>query len=212
MATAINNNQLVYDIGDKRYINLTDRCTLSCQFCPKFSPVFEDQPHQLHEYDLTLSVRPEVDEIIQQLGDPKQIADYDQFVFCGYGEPTLRLKPLLEIARYIKSHGGTVRINTDGLGNLANKRNILPELAECIDALSVSLNAQNEDIYKQHCVPALDGSYQALLDFLKLAPDYIADTTATAIHGLEGVDVEACEQIAIQCGVKFRKRELDAVG
>ncbi len=195
---------LVYDIEGSRYINLSDRCTLRCQFCPKTHEEF-----QVHEYNLKLKHRPTAENIISALGDP---SDYKEIVFCGFGESTLRLKVLLEIAHYVKEKGGRVRINTDGLANLVNKRNVLPELAQCVDALCVSLNAQDEPTYNRHCAPLLKNSYAAMLDFLSLAPDYIADVTATAIDGLEGVDINACEKIALEKGVKFRRRELDIVG
>ncbi len=74
------------------------------------------------------------------------------------------------------------------------------------------MNAQNEKVYDQHCVPAVKGSYDSMLDFLRLAPQYIPDTTATAIDGLEGVDTDACEKQAKKLGVKFRRRVLDIVG
>ena len=193
-----------YTIGDRLYLNITDRCTLECAFCPKHNGTFE-----VHDYDLTLDHRPEVNEIIAAIDDP---ARYSEVVFCGYGEPTLRLKALLQVAKYVKAHSGRIRINTDGLANLVNKRNVLPELAAYVDALSISLNAQNETIYRRHCRPALEGSYQAVLDFIEQAPKYIADVTATAIDGLDGVDITACAAIAKQCGVKFRRRELDIVG
>ena len=195
---------LVYRIENKLYINLTDRCTLACEFCPKIQGSMD-----VHEYNLLLSTRHSVEEYRQAIGDAGQ---YDEIVFCGFGEPTLRLKELLAIAKYCKQAGAPVRVNTDGLGNLVNKHNILPELAECVDALSVSMNAQNEEVYDRHCVPALKGSYDSMLDFLRLAPDYIPDTTATAIDGLEGVDIKACEAIAKELGVKFRRRVLDIVG
>ncbi|UTW05377.1 TatD family nuclease-associated radical SAM protein [Amphritea atlantica] len=195
---------LVYQIDNNLYINLTDRCTLACQFCPKHNGCTE-----VKGYDLTLEVRPPAQQIIDLIGDPKQ---YDCVVFCGYGEPTLRLKPLLEIAHWIKANGGNTRLNTDGLGNLVNKRNILPELSECIDALSVSLNAHNEAVYIRHCQPALNGSYEAMLEFVALAPEYISDVSASAINGLEGVDIDACRALAEQRGVKFKQRELDVVG
>ncbi len=196
--------KLVYTIGDKLYINLTDRCTLACEFCPKIQGSM-----QVHEYDLLLTQRHTAEEYIEQIKDPSQ---YKEIVFCGFGEPTLRIKDLLSIAHYCKKSAVPVRVNTDGLGNLVNKRNILPELAECVDALSVSMNAQNEEVYDRHCVPALKGSYDSMLDFLALAHEYIPDTTATAIEGLEGVDVEACETQAKLLKVKFRKRVLDIVG
>lgn len=195
---------LVYTIGKNLYINLTDRCTLACEFCPKIQGSMD-----VHEYNLLLSQRHSADEYIKKIGDPTQ---YEEIVFCGFGEPTLRIKDLLIIAAYCKQAGTRVRVNTDGLGNLVNKRNILPELAACVDALSVSMNAQNEKVYDLHCVPALKGSFDSMLEFLRLAPEYIPDTTATAIDGLEGVDIDACEAKAKQLDVKFRRRVLDIVG
>ncbi len=195
---------LVYDIEGSRYINLSDRCTLRCQFCPKTHEEF-----QVHDYNLKLKYRPTAAQIISALGDP---TEYKEIVFCGFGESTLRLKVLLEIARDVKEKGGRVRINTDGLANLVNKRNVLPELSQCVDALCVSMNAQDELTYNRHCSPLLEGSYSAMLEFLSIAPQYIDDVTATAIDGLDGVDIKACERIAFEKGVKFRRRELDIVG
>ncbi len=195
---------IAYPIADRLYLSITDRCTLACRFCPKTLGSM-----QVHDYDLSMDHRPGVDEIIAAMGD---ISDYSSIVFCGYGEPTLRLKVLLDVAREIKRREGHVRVNTDGLANLVNKRNVLPEMSGLVDALSVSMNAQNESVYNTHCDPALPESWQAMLDFLALAPRWVPDVTATAINGLEGVDIEACRALARQLGVAFRQRELDRVG
>lgn len=195
---------LVYDIGTSRYINLTNACTLQCRFCPKHNGSWQVRGHELE-----LHFNPKAEVIIPQLGDLTQV---DEVVFCGFGESTLRLEELLKIARYLKSQQVRVRLNTDGLGNLVHKRNIIPELAECVDALSISLNAQNEAIYHQHCRPTLAGSWQACLDFIEAAAREIPDVTATAIEGLEGVDIAACERLAHERGAKFRKRVLDQMG
>lgn len=193
-----------YTIGDRLYLNITDRCTLECAFCPK-----NNGSMQVHDYDLSLDHRPSAEEVINAVGDPRR---FSEVVFCGYGEPTLRLKVLLAVAHHVRACGGRVRINTDGLANLVHKRNVLPELAECVDALSVSMNAQDARIYDLHCRPAISGSFEAMLDFLQQAPDYITDVTATAVEGLAGVDIERCEALARKLGVKFRQRELDVVG
>ena len=176
-----------YTIGDRLYLNITDRCTLGCAFCPK-----HDGAYRVHDYDLSLDHRPTQDEIIAAIGD---LSAYGEIVFCGFGEPTLRLKVLLKTAEYIKSAGGRVRVNTDGLANRVHKRNVLPELADCVDALSVSMNAQDERTYRRHCLPALSGSFEAMLEFLDLAPRYIDDVTATAIDGLDGVDIAGSNDI-----------------
>ncbi len=193
-----------YRIGDSLYLNITDRCTLECAFCPKTLG-----NTQVHEYDLKLNQRPKVNEIISSIDDVKK---YKEIVFCGYGEPTLRLSTLLAVAKWIKDQGGRVRVNTDGLANLVNKKNILPQLKGLVDSLSVSMNAQNSKIYDLHCKPQLAGSYYAMLDFLKQAPLYVEDVTATAIDGLAGVDIKQCEAIADKFGVRFRRRVLDVVG
>jgi len=196
--------QVSYQIDNNLYISITDRCTLECAFCPK-----THGDMRVKGYDLTFDHRPTTEEIIAAIDDPGR---YHEVVFCGYGEPTLRLNVLLEVARDIKARGGRVRLNTDGLSNLVHKHDTLPELAECVDALSVSLNAQNREVYDRHCRPNLPGSYEAMLAFLREAPAYIEDVTASAIDGLEGVDIAACEALAKELGVKFRRRILNEVG
>jgi TatD family-associated radical SAM protein len=163
----------------------------------------------VQQYDLTLGHRPEIQEIIHAVGDPVR---YREVVFCGYGEPTLRLATVLTVTRHVKARQGRVRINTDGLANLVHKKNVLPRMAGCVDALSVSMNAQDAKTYERHCRPALPGSYQAMLDFLAEAPGYVPEVVATAIDGLEGVDIDACAAIAERLGVSFRRRVLDQVG
>ncbi|MEJ2405122.1 MAG: TatD family nuclease-associated radical SAM protein [Candidatus Thiodiazotropha sp.] len=196
--------QISYQIDNNLYLSITDRCTLECAFCPK---TLGDMT--VKGYDLSFDHRPTAEEIIASIDDPTR---YDEVVFCGYGEPTMRLNVLLEVARHVKKLGGRVRVNTDGLSNLVHKHDTLPELGECVDALSVSLNGQNREVYDRHCRPNLPGSYEAMLDFLARAPEFIADVTATAIDGLEGVDIPACEAIAKRLGVKFRRRMLNQVG
>lgn len=164
---------------------------------------------QVHDYDLTIDRRPELEEVKAAVGDPSR---YEQIVFCGFGEPTLRLKLLLEVAQWVKQQGGKTRINTDGLANLFHKRNVIPEMVGLIDELSVSMNGQNEAVYNQHCQPQLEGSFDAMLEFLRLASQEIPVVNATAIDGLEGVDIEACRALATSCGVGFRGRKLDIVG
>ncbi len=197
-------SQLAYAIDQRLYLNITDRCTLVCAFCPK---TLGD--HHVKGYDLTLEQRPTADEVITAISDP---SGYDQVVFCGYGEPTLRLKVLLEVASWVRGFDVPVRVNTDGLANLAHKRNVLPELSACVNSLSVSMNAQDAEVYARHCQPRLPGAFEAMLDFLRLAPNHVGDVTATAIDGLDGVDIPACQRLADSLGVKFRKRLLDQVG
>jgi TatD family-associated radical SAM protein len=195
---------LVYDIGNHRYLNITARCTLRCQFCPK-----HNGSKQVHEYDLSLSKRITADDIMPLLGDVNKV---DEYVFCGFGEPTLNLECLLQVAHAIKALGGRVRLNTDGLGNHFHRRNILPELSQCIDSLSISLNADTPQSYEQHCRPKLAHSYEALLEFIQQAPQFIPEVQVSAINGLANVDIARCRAIAEQNGAIFKQRELDKIG
>ena len=195
---------LAYAIGDGLYINISRGCTLRCSFCPKWSAPI------VHDYDLTLDHNPSAVEILQDMGD---FSRYKEIVFCGYGEPTLRLETLLEVARAVKKRKNiSIRINTDGLANRVYRTDITPRFQGLIDAVSVSLNAQDEETYNRHCLPNLRGSYSSVVDFLRAVQRYVPEVTATAIEGLEGVDIAACQTIAEQLGVQFRKRTLNRVG
>ena len=87
-----------------------------------------------------------------------------------------------------------------------------PELGSAIDAISISLNAQDEATYERYCRPKQTGAYAALLDFIAKVKAHVPDVTVTAIDGLEGVDIAACARIAAELGVKFRARVLDQIG
>jgi TatD family-associated radical SAM protein len=195
---------IAYPINGRLYLNITDRCTLQCAFCPKHRA-----SRQVRGYDLTLQHRPTFDEVMEAMG---RAGSYPEVVFCGFGEPTLRLKLLLRVAAQVKARGARVRLNSDGLANRVHKRNVLPEMQGAVDALSVSMNAQSAEVYARHCRPTLAGSYEAMLRFLELAPRYVPEVTATAIDGLDGVQVEACAALAQALGVRFRRRVLDEVG
>ena len=204
MPKSFSASTLVYDINNSRYLNITGRCTLRCQFCPK-----QQGSTQVHQYQLSLDATPKAKDIIPLLG---QVDTFDEYVFCGYGEPTLNLSTLLEVATEIKKRHGKVRVNTDGLGNLFHRRNILPDLSNCVDALSISLNADTEAAYIQHCQPKLAHSYAALNQFISDAPKYIKNVQVSAIDGLSNVNIDACREIAIKNGCQFKHRVLDIVG
>ena len=204
--SAADDEVIAYELHGNCYLNITDHCTLRCAFCPKFNKTFEVQG-----YDLRLKFEPSVDEILAAVGDPSR---YKEIVFCGLGEPTLRLDVLLQVARQLKQQGAKIRLNSDGLASLVHGRDVAPELAGLVDALSISMNAQNEVVYNRHCRPKKEypGAYQAMLEFASKAKAFVPSVTLTAIDGLDGVDVEACGKIAAELGVQFRGRELDVVG
>jgi TatD family-associated radical SAM protein len=195
---------LAYELHGNCYLNITYHCTLRCAFCPKFNGTWEVQ-----EYDLRLAEEPSAQEVLKAIGDPGR---YGEIVFCGLGEPTRRLDTLLEVAAVMKRTGRRVRVNTDGLANLVHGRDVVPELAEVVDAVSISMNAQNAEVYERHTRPKVAGAYEAMLDFAARARDAGMEVTLTAIDGLDGVDIGACRAVAEALGVGFRRRVLDIVG
>jgi TatD DNase family protein len=133
-------------------------------------------------------------------------------VFCGYGEPLIRLDLVKEVAAWLKQRGVRVRINTDGQANLVHRRNVLPELEGLVDAVSVSLNAPDAETYQRLCRSKFgESGFQAVKDFLAAAKQHIPSVTATAV-GLPGIDLEACRKVAAGIGVEFREREYNEVG
>ncbi len=118
----------------------------------------------------------------------------------------------MDLAHRFKRRGARIRINTDGLASLIHGRDVTPDLEGNVDALSVSLNAQDEPTYNRHCRPMDRRAWPALLEFVRSARHYVPEITLTAIDGLPGVDIDSCRRIADTMGVSFRRRVLDQVG
>jgi len=195
-----------YALHGNCYLNLTSRCNLRCEFCPRLENEWNVQDYELR---LRRAQEPDAAELLAAIGNPR---DFQEIVFCGLGEPTLRLDTLLAVGRALRLQGAKVRLNTNGLANQYHGRDVTPELGSAIDAISISLNAQDEAIYERHCRPKQAGAYPALLDFIAKVKVHVSDVTVTAIDGLEGVDIAACACIAAGLGVKFRARVLDQIG
>ena len=194
-----------YTLGPSRYLNVTNRCTLRCAFCPKFNGSWEVGGH-----DLRLRREPTAAELVAAAGDPRS---YRELVFCGFGECTLRLYVVLEAAAELKRLGARrVRVNTDGLANLVHQRDVTPDFEGNIDAVSISINAQSEAVYQRHCRPPVPGAWQAVQRFAAAVTEFVPEVTLTAIDGLEGVDIHACARLAERMGLGFRARTLDVVG
>jgi TatD DNase family protein len=194
--------QIAYKIRDSLYLNITNRCTNKCSFCIRYQSDF------VKGHNLRLDSEPTEKELKHAIGDPSK---YSEVVFCGYGEPTMRLDTVKAIAGWVKERGGKVRLNTNGHGNMINKRSILPELKGLVDAVSVSLDAQDEATYDKACRPAFKNAFPEVVSFIREAKQYIPDVKATVI-AMEGVDVEKCKEICESLGVELRVRKLDVVG
>lgn len=193
---------ILYRYGSTWYINMTNRCPCKCTFCVR------NHVRKLGDADnLWLTHEPTAEDVKTEIR--ARASDADQIVFCGYGEPTERLDELLDISRMIHSEtGARVRLDTNGLGNLINGRDIVPDLSEVLDAVSISLNASDEDEYLDLCRPAFGkGSYKALVSFIEEAKDAIPDVTVSVVGGtIPEESEERCRKMAEVWNVHFRVR------
>lgn len=194
--------EIAYKIRDSLYLNITNRCTSKCTFCIRFHSDF------VKGHNLRLAAEPSADELKSAIGNP---ALYKEVVFCGYGEPILRLDVVKEVASWVKDKGGRVRINTNGHGNLIHKRNILPELQGIVDSMSISLDAQDAETYDKVCKPAFKNAFNEVVSFINEAKKYVQEVQATIVSA-DGIDVEKCRELADELGVALRVRKLDNVG
>ncbi|QXE92070.1 YchF/TatD family DNA exonuclease [Geomonas subterranea] len=194
---------IAYKIRESLYLNITNRCSNRCTFCPKFEEL------SVKGHELKLSHEPDFAEVIAAVD---AASDYNEVVFCGFGEPLIRLDLVKEVAAELKRRGLRVRINTDGQANLVHGRNILPELSGLVDSLSVSLNAANAADYDRLCnTPFGAAGFAGLCDFLREAPRYVPQVTASAVT-VPGLDVDQVRKLALSLGVEFREREYSEVG
>lgn len=197
-------DNLVYLLDKKVYINLTNACTNNCVFCIR---TIKDD---VVGANLFLSSE-NVDEkdVVAQLEAMKEKLS-SEIIFCGYGEPMLKLDVLKKVAKYIKEHypNTIIRVNTNGHANLVYKKNVLPELKGLVDKFSISLNGENEEVYNKLSKPNVEGAYSAVKDFIKEAVKEGFDTTATIVTGYKDykVDMPKCIEITKELGAKFRER------
>lgn len=195
--------EIVYRIRRSIYLNITNRCPNQCTFCGRW------KNYRVKGHDLRLVKEPTVPEILEAV---EKFTDFDEIVFCGYGEPLLRLDVVNLVAKELKGRGYRIRINTNGLASLIHGKSIPEELTGIVDAYSISLNAQDAKTYDKLCRPSTGpGSYEAVIDFIKEAVGVTGDVTVTAVN-LPGVDIEACRKLAESFGARFRARTQNEVG
>ena len=86
---------ILYKVHNNLYVNLTNKCPCACTFCLR-----QTRDHMEDSGVLWLEKEPTVDEVIADFAN-FNMDDYDEVVFCGFGEPTERIDVLLEVAAYV---------------------------------------------------------------------------------------------------------------
>ncbi len=188
-----------YLLDNSLYINVTNRCNADCTFCRRKEDPF------LRGYNLGMkkSEEPAADVYIKEIGDPKK---FDEIVFCGYGEPTIRWDVVREVARYVKENGGKTRINTNGHGNIINKKDITPEMKDTIDVVSISFNSFDSKQYAE-LMRVSEDHFDEMKNFARLAKPNVKKVVMSVVS-LDEVEIEKSRKVVEdEIGVEFRVRK-----
>lgn len=195
--------EILYKVHNNLYVNLTNKCPCACTFCLR-----QNIDHVGESGSLWLEREPSADEAIAEF-DKFDMSHYDEVVFCGFGEPTEAFEVLKQVAAFVKEkYNKPIRLNTNGLGNLINGRNIAPELKGLVDTVSISLNTPDAERYHE-IVRSRFGicSFDEMLKFAKecskYVPRVVMSTVATTITKEEE---QRCQEICDSIGAVYRIR------
>lgn len=197
---------LLYFLDNKPYLNVTNACTNACVFC------LRNQKEDVQGANLWLQKDCELKDFLYQIDNNKEnLKKAGEIVFCGYGEPLVRLDIVLEVAKYLKENYPNlkIRINTNGHANAIHKKNVAPLLAPYIDTISVSLNGENEDKYNLVSNPKIKNAYEEVKRFIRACVEEKIETIATVVSNVPNyeIDTKRCEVVAKSLGAKFRSRD-----
>ena len=196
---------ITYELGNSLYVNVTNRCSNSCEFCVR------DNHDGITDRDnLWLDREPTVDEIKADF-EKRDLSKYDSVVFCGFGEPFMRFDDCITVAKWLREKHPSlnIRVNTNGQANLIEKKDVTPQLKGLFDCVSISLNAPNAERYDKMCHSCFGkDAYDALLDFAEKAAKYVPKVVLSIVdHDITAEEIDVCRKIAELRGVSFRVRE-----
>jgi len=187
-----------YDSGNRRFVNLTGRCNLDCQFCPE--PVDRSESGE----NTLLGPEPGLKELI--LGVCSNCSGREIY-FSGLGEQTYRLYDILCAGRYLRRNGARVVLNTNGLADRIHNRPVAPDLEDNVDCVNVNLPATNARDYERICRPAIDNAFESVISFIESMRFYVPEINLAVPAGQPGVDVEGVQELAKELEIGFFQRK-----
>lgn len=195
---------ITYIIGNKLYVNLTNKCPCNCTFC-----IRNNGEGAYGSDSLWLDHDPTAEEAVNDLKS-RDLASFEEIIFCGYGEPTEALEVMLACCDYIKSQGDIkTRLNTNGLSDLINKKPTAKLLKGRIDTVSVSLNAPTEAEYNAVTRPSLEGAFEAMQKFASDCADYVPNVMMTVVDVIGEEQIARAKALTEKLGIKLRVREYE---
>lgn len=198
---------IIYTLDGGTYMNITNKCPCRCTFCIRSLGNSVGDAENLWFY----GNEPSIDEIKQAI-DNYDFTNVNSVVFCGYGEPTERLDDLLETADYLRKtkEGITLRLNTNGLSDLINKKSTAKEIGEAFDVVSVSLNDPDSDSYDKVTRSIYPKkAFPAMLKFTKECVKFCKKVRMSVVDVIGEENIEKSRQIAEDLGAEFVCRSYD---
>lgn len=196
---------MLYTVGNKIYVNLTNRCPCACTFC-----IRQNGDGAYGSDSLWLEREPTVDEVIAEFGK-YDISKYTEVVFCGYGEPMERAEDVAFIGRYIRENLGLpVRLNTNGLGDKINGKPTAEMLEGAVDIVSISLNQCDKEKYNAVTRPKWEDGFDAMISFAADCKKYVPKVMFTVVDVIPPEDISRCKALAMSLGIELRVRPYDS--
>ena len=183
---------ITYVYGYNLYVNTTNKCDFSCDFCVRHNSHIGSVPAS----DLWLRREPTVEEIVRSI-ESYDLSKFNQLVFCGFGEPTCRFDDICRVIDLLQEDGVKIptRIDTNGTGCLINRRDICPDFKNRFDRVSISLNTDTAERYEKLCHPAYPGSFEEMLRFAKEVQKYVPEVIMTVVDCISKEEIEHCRHI-----------------
>ena len=118
---------------------------------------------------------------------------------------------MIEACKHLKSKGINIRLNTNGLSDLINKRETAKEICQVVDSVSISLNAPTKEKYNEVTRPSFgEKSFDAMLNFAKECKEYGIPTKLTVVDVISKEDIEDCIKLCEEIQIPLRVREYTA--
>lgn len=193
---------IIYTLGNSVYMNITNRCPCSCTFCIRANGDGVGSAESLW-----LEKDPDINEIISEI-DKFDFSPYKEVVYCGYGEPTEQLENLISSAEYLKNNFGLkIRLNTNGLSDLINRKPTAELLAKVVDTVSISLNASDAETYCSVSKPSFGlCSFDSLISFSKECKKYISSVKFTVVDVISEDEIKKCRELSEALDIPLRVR------
>lgn len=200
---------LTYEAGDNLYINVTNRCPCNCTFC-----IRHNGDGAYGSDSLWLEHEPTMEEMQADLAK-RDLTKYKDIVFCGYGEPLMRLQFVCELAAYLKAQcpGVRLRLNTNGLADIYNAAEAdgraAEQIAPLFDKISISLNGGSPEVYNRVTRPQGGGEkpYETMLAFSAKCKALGTEVMFTVVDVISPEEITQAQAVADELGIVLDVRE-----